>query len=225
MRGLAGKTQIVRHDSAERRRRPVGPDRVDRIVVDRNEAGAGRRTGFGEPFGAVDRVQPRRIAEFFAGRQIGFDPRRRRPLDEMLDRKNRGVDFLADLHLIAAVDENHGAIGKHDRHAGRAGEAGEPGEPLGARRHIFVLEAVGARHDEAVEPAPRQFRPQRRNARRAGAALAAILERLEMRLEHAAQSMGRGGSGQRRGAAARGALSTRVVQPSRSMRRSSASAR
>ncbi len=83
----------------------------------------------------------------------------------------------------------HGAVGQHDGDAGRAGEAGEPGQPLGAGRHIFVLVAVGARHDEAVEAAPLQLRAQRREPRRAVAALAAILERLEMRLEHGGQSM------------------------------------
>ena len=48
--------------------------------------------------------------------------------------------------------------------AGRAGEAGEPGEPLVAGRHVFVLVAVGARHDEAVEAAPLEFGAQRRDA-------------------------------------------------------------
>ena len=103
----------------------------------------------------------------------------------MLDGENRRVDLLAHLHLIAAVDENRGALGEHDRGAGRAGEAGEPGQPLVRRRHVFALEAVGVRHDEAVEPAPFQFRAQRGDAHRAAGAIDAILERLEMRFEHA----------------------------------------
>ena len=181
---LAGIAQIVRHHGAERRLRPVGPDGVDRIVFDRNQHGARRGAGLGEPLGALDRMQPRRIAELGLRRQIVFDPQRRRILDQVFDGKNRAVDFLLHLHLIAAVDEDHGAVGEHDGDAGRAGEAGEPGQLLGARRHIFVLEAVGARHDEAVEAALGQLRPQRRHARRAFGALAAILERLEMGLEH-----------------------------------------
>ena len=103
----------------------------------------------------------------------------------MLDDENRGIDLLAHLHLITAVDEDRGAIGEHDRRAGRAGEAGEPGEPLVRRRHVFALEAVGVRHDEAVEPAPLQFRAQRGDVRGAAGAAGAILERLEMRFEHA----------------------------------------
>ena len=103
----------------------------------------------------------------------------------MLDGENRLVDLLAHLHLITAVDEDRGALGEHDRGAGRAGKAGEPGEPLVRRRQVFALEAVGVRHDEAVEPAPLQFRAQRGDARRAAGPGRAILERLEMRFEHA----------------------------------------
>ncbi len=102
----------------------------------------------------------------------------------MLDREACAVDFLGDLHLIAAVDEDRRAVGEHNGDARRAGEAGEPGEPRVARRHIFVLVAVGARHDKAVEPAARQLGPQRREPLRAGAALGLILERLKTRFEH-----------------------------------------
>ena len=122
----------------------------------------------------------------------------------MLDRENRAVDFLAHLHLVAAVDEEDGAVGKHDGEPGRAGEAGEPGEALGARRHVFVLEAVGARHHEAVEPAPRELGAQCCDARRAGAAVAAILERLETRREHGG-NLGAGAAAGNGAAAARAA--------------------
>ena len=166
---FAGIAQLVRHHGAERRLRPVGPHRVDRIVVDRNQHGARRGAGFGEPLGAFDRMQPRRIAEFGLRRQIVFDPQRRRVLDHVFDGKNRAVDFVLHLHLIAAVDEDHRAVGEHDGDAGRAGETGEPGQLLGAWRHILVLETIGARHDETVEAALGQFRPQRRHARRASA--------------------------------------------------------
>jgi hypothetical protein len=178
----------VQHDGAAGRRRPVGPDRVERIVVDRDEARARRSAGLGEALGALDAVQPRCIAELGAGRQVGLDPGRRRVVDEMRDGEDFLVDFLAHLHLIAPVDEDHGAVGEHDGCAGRAGEAGEPGEPLVGRRHVFVLEPVGARHHETVEPAALELGAQRRNARGGVAAPDAILERLEMRFEHAAQS-------------------------------------
>ncbi len=230
LRFLARVAQLVQHDRAERWRRPVGPDGVDRIVGDRNKARSGRRASLGEPLGAVDRMQPGRIAEFLAGRQVGFDPRRRRPFDQMLDGENLAVDLLGDLHLIAAVDENHGAIGQHDRQARGAGEAGQPGEPLGAGRHVFVLVLVGARHDEAVEAAPRQFGAQRRDPGRGGAGFAAIIERLEMGFEHAEQCRSkweRVGVGRTVTCAQEAGTRrmTSVVQPSRSMRCSSASGR
>ena len=117
----------------------------------------------------------------------------------MLRRKGRCIHLFARLHRVAAVDEDDGALGKHDRNTGRAGEAGQPGEPLGAGRHIFVLIAVRARHDEPVEVAAFELRPQRRKAQRTGGALA-ILERLEMGLEHAGQSRSAEGDGQRRSA-------------------------
>ena len=189
---FAGVAQVMRHHRAERRCGPRAPDCVDRIVGDRRQAAAGRRAGLGELLGAVDRVQPRRIAERLAGRQVGLDPGCRRPLHQMFDGETRAVDFLGDLHLVAAVDEDRGAVGEHDGDAGRAGEAGEPGEPLGVGRHIFVLVAVGARHDEAVEPAPRQLGPQQRQPLGARAAFTAILERLKARFEHRGQSMSRG---------------------------------
>jgi hypothetical protein len=105
-------------------------------------------------------------------------------LDQMLDGENPAVDLVADLHQITAVDEDDGAVLQHDGDAGRAGEAGQPGKPFIARRHVFILEAIGTRHDQAAEAAARQFGAQCRDPRRAFGALATILERLEVGLEH-----------------------------------------
>jgi hypothetical protein len=64
----------------------------------------------------------------------------------------------------------------------------EPVKPVSqarlAPRHVFVLMAVGARHDEAGQATPRELRAQRRHARCAGAALGSIFERLEAGFEH-----------------------------------------
>ena len=79
-----------------------------------------------------------------------------------------GVDLVARLQRVAAVDEQRGARRQHDRDAGRAGEAGQPGQPLLGGRHVFVLVAVGARHDEAGEAAP--FSSARNAASAAGVA-------------------------------------------------------
>ena len=123
----------------------------------------------------------------------------------MLDGESRKVEFLARLHHVAAVDEDDRAVLEHDGDAGRAGKTGEPSQPLGAGRHVFVLVAVGARHDEAVEAAPLELGAQRRQPRRARRPLAAILERLEMRLEHGVQSRSAGDGEQRRNAVDSGA--------------------
>ena len=46
--GLAGEFDRVQRHRAQRRRRPVGPQAVERIVVDRHERGIGRLAGLGE---------------------------------------------------------------------------------------------------------------------------------------------------------------------------------
>ena len=63
-----------------------------------------------------------------------------------------------------------------DGDAGGASKAGQPSEALLARRHIFVLVAVGARHNEAGQAAARQFGAQRGNARFAGGAFGVVFE-------------------------------------------------
>ena len=183
-RFLAGVADVVQHDRAERWRRPVVPDRVDRIGLGRRQRRAGGGAGLGEFFRALDRVQPRVVAESVAAGEILFQPLVRRRLDEMLDREQRSVDLLAHLQCIASIDEQCGAIHQHDRDAGGAGKAGEPGQPLLRGRHVFVLMPIGARHDEAREPAPRQLGTQRRQPRRAGGGLRVVIESLELGFEH-----------------------------------------
>ena len=111
---LAGIAQLVQRHRAERRRRPILPTRIDRIVGDGNEAAARCLAGFAETLGAVDGVQPRRITELGFGRQILLDPCHRRMLDQMFDRESGRVHFIARLHRIAAVDEKDGTVGEHD---------------------------------------------------------------------------------------------------------------
>ncbi len=83
----------------------------------------------------------------------------------MLDGDDRAVDLRRRLERVAAVDEQGRLVGQRDRQARRTREAGQPHQPLGAGRHIFVLMLVGARDDEAREPACGQFGSQRGDAR------------------------------------------------------------
>ncbi len=92
---------------------------------------------------------------------------RRRLVDQVTELEQLAVDLLRGLQRVAAVDEHRGALAQHDREPGRAGEAGEPGEALAARRHVFALMLVGARHDEAVDTAARQLSAQARKPLRA----------------------------------------------------------
>ena len=159
------------------------PDRIDRIGLGRDQDGADRGAGLGEAFGTLGAVQPRVVAELLARREVRLDPRARRRIDDVLDGEQGGIDLVARLGGVAAVDEQRGAVGEDDRGAGRSGEAGEPGEALLAGRQIFVLMAVGMGHDEAVEPAPRQLGAQRRDARRRLRRFRRIVEGLELRVE------------------------------------------
>ena len=124
-----------------------------------------------QPLDLLRRVQPGVVAEDGAVAERGAEPLRRRLLDHMPDLEQRGIDLRGGLQRVAAIDEQRGAVLEHDRHPGRAGEPGQPCEALGAGRHVFALVLVGARHDEAVETARRQFLAQ--HARPAPGAAAA----------------------------------------------------
>ena len=160
--------------------------------------------------GALGGVQPGIVAELGAAFQVLLEPLLRRIVHQMLDGKDRSVDLRRRLHGVAAVDEQHGALGQHDGGAGRSGEAGEPGQPLLARRQIFVLLAVGARHHETVKPAALELGAQGGDAGGALRALARIVERLEAGLEHGRHSSALSGvsnAGMRRAPAGMAALS------------------
>ncbi len=165
------------------RRRAVAPDRIDRIGLGRDQDGTDAGAGLGEAFGALGAVQPGIVAELLARCEVRLDPRARRRIDEVRDGEQRAVDLVARLGGVAAVDEQHGAVGEDDRGAGRSGEAGQPGEALLAGGQVFVLMAVGMGHDEAVEPAPRQLGAQGRDARRRLSRFRRIIEGLELRVE------------------------------------------
>ena len=71
------------------------------------------------------------------------------------------VHLRRRLQGVAAVDEERGPLGQHDRHAGGAREAGEPRQPLRAPRHVLALMLVAERHHEAIEAALGKLGPER----------------------------------------------------------------
>ena len=142
--GLAGQLDRVQRDRAQRRRRPVAPQAVDRVVVDRDEGGVGRLAGLGEAAHLGDGHQPRVVADAVACLEMGGQPLQRRVVDQVLGREQRRVGLGADLQGVAAVDEDRRLVGEHDRRAGRSFKPGQPCQALrrraagtrsGARRH------------------------------------------------------------------------------------------
>ncbi len=197
IRRFAGEAQIVQHHRAERRRRPVGPDRVDGVRLGRNERRAGVGAGAGEALRALGGVQPGVVAELGTRRQVLLEPALRRGVGDRHDGEHRCFDLGPRRQRVAAVDEQRGLVGEHHGRPGRSGEAGQPRQPLFGGRHVFVLMPVGAGQDQARKPALGQFGAQRLHAR-PGLRRLRVVERLETGLEHARQSRSRGRAGQLR---------------------------
>ena len=200
VRRFAGEAQIVQHHRPERRRRPVGPDRVDRIGLGRHERRAGVGAGAGQPLGAVGGVQPRVVAELGARRQVLLEPALRRGVGDRHDREHRGVD----LGLAPAACSGRRRTARPCRRAPRSMPA-EPVKPVsqasrsseGGTYSFWCRSARGRIRPES--PRLRQFGAQRLHAR-PGLRRLRVVERLETGLEHARQSMGRGRAGQLRAA-------------------------
>ena len=57
--GFAGKARVVHRDRCQRRRRALGPDRVHRVGLDRDQFGAGLGADRGQSLGGGRRMQPR----------------------------------------------------------------------------------------------------------------------------------------------------------------------
>ncbi len=154
---FARELLAVKGDGRKRRGGALGPDRVQRIAVDRDHLRARLGAGGREPLGGRRRVQPRIEPEAVAGHQMLAEPGFGWRLHQRLDAPGLGVDLLSRLQRIAAIDEDGGLPGQHDGKAGGAGEAGQPRQPLFRWRNIFVLLLIGARDHEPGQVASRQF--------------------------------------------------------------------
>ena len=172
-----------------RRGGPVGPDGVDGVRADRHEVAARLLRRLAQARRLAGSRQPGVEAQLLARAQMRSDPGLGRLLRDGDRRDHRRVDLIADRQRVAPVDENGGLRLENDSEAGGAGEAGQPGEALLARRHIFVLVAIRARHDETVEALPRQFAAQRLDPYGAVRAVVDVVEGLEMALEHGRSPM------------------------------------
>ena len=171
-------------DRAKRRRRALGPYRIQRVAIDRDQFRAGLGAGSSQPFGGGRGMQPGIEAEAVAGGEMLRQPGFRRRIDQRLDAPGLGVDLFCRLQRIAAIDEHGGRLRQHDRLAGGTGKAGQPGQPLVRRRDIFVLLLVGAGNHESGQIAPRQFLAEGRQPRGQRHAGFGFLECLEKGFEH-----------------------------------------
>ena len=190
---LAGELRAVNRDRAERRGGALGPHRVDRVAVDRDQFGAGLGAGRRQPLGCRRSVQPGVKTEAVAGGEMLRQPVFRRRIGQRLDMPGLAVDLLGGLQRVAAVDEDGGLPGQDDRHAGRAGEAGQPGQPLFGGRDIFILLLIGAGNHESGQLAPRQFLAEGGQPRGQRHAAFGLFECLEMGFEHRLVTLGLGG--------------------------------
>ena len=138
-------------------------------------------------YGAGLARQPGIVGQALAWLQMLFQPGRQGLLGDVARRKQIGVHLLAHLQGITAVDEDRRLVGHHAGHAGGAVETGQPGQALGRRRHILALVFVAARHQEAVDLAPRQFLAQ---SGQTGGMVGARLRSATHRRLRIAQSLG-----------------------------------
>ena len=164
LRRGADKIGGVDADRAARRIGPVVPDRVHR-VLDRDQRDRRRGQTFLQPLDLASRVKPRIEPDPAAARQRLEQPVRRRGLGPGHRGQDGRVGLGPDLHAVAAVDEQPGAVGGDDGKARAARKPGEPAQPGVAVGHVFALERVGAGHDHGIKVLFGHQRPQRRDPR------------------------------------------------------------
>ena len=71
---FARESELVRRDRANRRRRPIRPDRIDRVLVDRDQPGAGLLASGRISRDSIGRMEPRVIAKLVACLKMARDP-------------------------------------------------------------------------------------------------------------------------------------------------------
>ena len=185
-RAFAREAQLVRGYRAQRRGRPIRPDRVNRVRVDRDQTGARFLASGRISRDGVGRVKPGVITKLVALFELPRDPLARRLLRDMAEFEHRRVGLALHLLRVSAVDEQRGRLLQHQCEPGGAGKSGQPSQPLGVGGHIFVLVLVRAGHDESSKPQLRQFGAQLAHASAPVRWIAQCNEGLKTTLKHAA---------------------------------------
>jgi len=144
-------------DRGQRPTRTLGPHRIEWIALDCDELRAGLGASGRKALCGCGGMQPRIKSEPVAGHQVFGEPALGRRVNQRFDTPCFGLDLLARLQGVAAIDEQCSLSGKNDRDAGRTGETSQPGQAFFRWRHIFVLLLIGAGDDKSGQVAPRQL--------------------------------------------------------------------
>jgi hypothetical protein len=99
-------------------------------------------------------------------------------------RKNSAVNLRVGLYRVAAVNKERRTIVEDDGSTCRASKTGKPSQTFFTLRQIFVLLAICARHDEAIESAALEFAAQFSDPRCALRSLARNVEGLKAGFKH-----------------------------------------
>ena len=158
---LAGIGIVVNQRGSRRGRGLVGPDRVDRIALYRNELCLLVRQRLRRGIGPGLAVQPRVEPDPRAGGGVFGQPCGHAGRGYGLVFIKPPVHLLAHLQGIAPVNKDRRLVSQDGCRSGRTAKAGQPGQPLGIGADIFAHMLVGNRDNETVEGAGLQFLAQR----------------------------------------------------------------
>ena len=184
-RAFAREPQLVRNNRAQRRRRPIRPDRINWVRIDRDQTGARFLASSGKSCDRVRRVKSRVVAKLVALFELARDPVAWRFLRDAAELEHRPVRLALHLLRISAVDEQRGRVLQDQCEPSRTGKSGQPSQPLGVGGHVFVLVLIRARNDEPRESLLCQFGAQLADACAAMRRIAQRHERLKTTLKHA----------------------------------------
>ena len=113
-----GEFAIERDHRGERRRRLVGPGRIEGIALDGDQFAPGLGRRLRDALQPLGRVQPGVVAEPPALGQMPGDPGVGRLVGDMLGFEQGRIHLVAHLQGIAAVDEDGGSLRQHHRKPG-----------------------------------------------------------------------------------------------------------
>ena len=147
----AGMLQVVGNDRAPGRRRLVVPDPVHEVLGHGNQGGPRLGAHGLKTLHALDRVEPRVVAQPVSRPQMEAEPLGGRALRHVVIREDVSGVFVPHLERVPPVHEDGGRVLRDHRQARRSGEAADPSETLGPGRHVLALMLVRPRDEECRE--------------------------------------------------------------------------